>query len=202
MNHMHTGTTTGLRLAGLLALALASPAQAQAPEAPPAEPGKQMFRIEPTRIAGIDNGKGSVIRGTTGSEGHHFFLENLNMAVPVSVTLMSGNPGDVVQLDITKRPWEPALRTAKTGDEARYVNERLRTQGEFQIAVTAPEPDTMYQLVVWVGDELKPELRDVVVAKSEYEGSGGGFPFKWAIAALLLGIFALLAVLAFRRKRT
>ena len=63
---------------------------------------------------------------------------------------------------------------------------------------------TAYRLLVWVGDEVKPEMRPVVVKASEFEGTGedGGLGslVLWVIAGLLgIGI-VLLAILVLRRK--
>lgn len=116
------------------------------------------------------------------------------------------NKGDEVTLRLTKHAWNQPLREGSTsGDVLRYA---FRTEGEFQIAVSAKKPDTPYRLLVWVGDEVKPQLRPVVVKASEFaeekpaSGAGllGGGVVMWVIAAALIAIVGLLAVIVLRRK--
>ena len=168
------------------------------------EAGSRIYRLEPKTRAGLEHGKAVIVRGESTPQGHRYFLEGLNMLTPVSVTLVAKRPGDDVQLAITKLSWAKAERVGSTGKEG-IISFRFRTQGEFQMTVSAQGEPKPYQLVAWVGDEVKPEFTPVVVKQSEYKagkGEGGmrGGPL-WVIAGLLAIIAALLALLALRRKR-
>jgi hypothetical protein len=85
---------------------------------------------------------------------------------------------------------------------------KLRTQGDLKVVVAAPRP-TPFQLIVWAGDELKPELPALVVTdpdRVQGKSSGGGVlsggPVLWVIAGSLIVIAGLLAVRTFKGKQS
>ncbi|MEZ5331850.1 MAG: hypothetical protein R2991_07300 [Thermoanaerobaculia bacterium] len=156
--------------------------------------------------------------GETEALPHRFFLENLSILQPVTVTLIARNPGDEIRLALGKYNYEEPDRRAATGADG-SVTERLRTQGELKIEVAADGPPKPYLLAVWAGKEVEPDLAPVLVAASTAgagggggggggeanDGAGGGgfalggSPVLWVIAVVLLGILALLAKIAFRK---
>lgn len=143
--------------------------------------------------------------GETGAAPHRFFLENLSILQPVTVTLIAREPGDEIRLALGKYRFDEPDRRATTGAEG-VVHERLRTQGELKIEVAADGEPKPYLLAVWAGRELEPELPPVLVPASTagVAGGGSGFdlggsPVLWVIAVALLGILALLARIAFRK---
>lgn len=172
--------------------------------APAADPPNTTYKLNPRKVDGIPTGKAELVMGRAGETAHRFYLENLNMLVPVVVTLRPGSKDADASVAVTKYAWDQPLREGSTKG-GKQVSFRFRTQGEFQISVTGAKPGTPYKLLVWVGDEVKPDFKPVVVSKSEYEKSAGGSGFGnivyWVIAIALLGILGLLAVLVLRRKR-
>ena len=181
----------------LLGLVLAVPlASAQAP--PAAKPN--IIRLEPKAMEGLEHGRAVVVKGKVGPEGHRFLLDQLNMMMPVTVALRPTRRGDEVRLQLSKYAWNQPLRDGETSD--RILKFQIRTESEFQITVTGEEPGTPYRLLVWVGDEVKPQMRPVVVKASEFKQESGDWGEKvlWVIAGLLLVGIVLLAVLVFRRK--
>lgn len=187
-----------LRSACLLAVLLALPAAAQqAPEA--AAPS--IIRLEPKAMEGLKTGRAVVVKGKAGPEGHRFLVDQLTMLMPVTVALRPTRQGDALDLQLSKYAWNQPLREGDT--EGDILQFKIRTEGEFQIVVSAKEAGTPYRLLVWVGDETKPTMRPVVVKASEFEGGGTrdwGSLVLWVIAGLLLVGIALLAVLVLRRK--
>jgi hypothetical protein len=192
----------------LMALALAvfalpatSLAQAPAKDAP-----KQVtYPLQLRDMVGVTNGKMVVVQGKTGARGHRFMIDKLWMTNPVSVTLMTDAKGGDLKLDLIKFPWAKPVRSAATGGSTRYVNEKFRTQGEFLIHVTSPVEDTPYQLVIWVGKEVVPDLPPVVVDHATYEAglakdTPASFP-RWILAAALGGLLALVAIVILLRRR-
>ncbi len=180
----------------LLGLLLAAPlGHAQAPA--PAEPS--IIRLQPKPMEGLDRGKAVVVKGKAGPEAHRFLVDGLSFMNPVGVALRPVEKGERVELAITKYAWDRPLRQGGTdGDILRYG---FRTESEFQISVSAAEPGTEYRLMVWVGDETKPDFAPVVVKASEYEGEGGwGSTVLWVIAGALVLLVGLVAFIAFRRK--
>lgn len=187
-----------LRSTCLLAVLLALPAAAQqAPEA--AAPS--VIRLDPKAMEGLKTGRAVVVKGKAGPEGHRFLVDKLTMLMPVTVALRPTRQGDALDLQLSKYAWNQPLREG--GTEGDILQFKIRTEGEFQIVVSARESGTPYRLLVWVGDEVKPTMRPVVVKASEFEGGGTrdwGSLVLWVIAGLLLVGIVLLAVLVLRRK--
>lgn len=180
-------------LAALLVLALLSPALAQEP------PANQVFRLEPRKLDGIEVGRAAVVKGEAGPGGHRFLVDGLSMMTPVGIALRPVSGDDKVEIALTKYAWDQPLREGVA--DGRPLHMKLRTEGEFQITVTAPEEGTPYRLLVWVGDEVTPKLRPAVVKASEFEGDqGSGGLVLWIIAGALVVAVFLLAVLVLRRK--
>ena len=197
-------TTRGCLMA--LALAVLAWPMSGLTQAPAKDAPKQVtYPLQLRDMAGVDNGKMAVVQGKTGTRGHRFMIDKLWMTNPVSVTLMTDAKGGDLKLDLIKFPWAKPVRSATTGGSKRYVNEKFRTQGEFLIHVTSPVEDTPYQLVIWVGKEVVPDLPPVVVDHATYEaGLAKGTPASgspWIIAAALGGLLALVVLVILLRRR-
>lgn len=197
-----------LALVLLVLLALLTLPSAASAQAPAKDPPKQVTYPLPLRdMAGVDNGKVAVVQGKTGERGHRFMVDKLWMTNPVSVTLMAGTDGGEVKLDLIKFPWDKPVRSAKTERGTRYVNEKFRTHGEFLIHVTSPVEDTPYQLVVWVGNEVEPELPPVVVDHATYAAglaadSTSARRWPWFAGGVLASLLLLVAIVRYRRRTT
>lgn len=179
----------------IVMLAASAVTSAQTPEV-------NVIRLEPKKMAGVEQGKAVVVKGAAGPQAHRFLIDKLTYMMPVAVAVRPVNKGDDVGLKVTKYAWNQPLREGRTeGDILRYA---FRTESEFQVSVDAKKPGTPYRLMVWVGDETKPQFAPVVVKASEYEGEkSGGLPGNlvlWVIAGALVAIVALLAVVVLRRK--
>lgn len=188
-----------LRSACLLLLALVLPAAAQQPAPEAAAPN--IIRLEPKAMEGLKVGRAVVVKGKAGPEGHRFMVDQLTTMMPVTIALRPTRRGDELAMQLSKYAWNQPLREGDTdGDILQF---KIRTEGEFQIVVTGKEPATPYRLLVWVGDEVKPTMRPVVVKASEFEGGSPrdwGSLVLWVIAGLLLVGIVLLAILVLRRK--
>ncbi len=185
------------RLAALLLAMALVPCGTAAAQEPPAP---NIIKLEPKPMEGLRAGRAVVVKGKAGPEGHRFLVEGVTALMPVTVLLRPVERGGEVRVQVSKYAWNQPLREG--GTDGDILSLKFRTEGEFQATVLADEP-TEYRLLVWVGDEVKPELRPVVVKASEYEGDppgGGGSMVLWVIAGLLgIGV-VLLAVLVLRRK--
>jgi hypothetical protein len=163
-----------------------------------------VYKLEPRKVVDIPQGKAVMVNGKAGPAPHRFLLDNVNILMPVVVTLRPERRGDDINLRITKLAWDQPLREGST--KSGQVSFKFRTESEFQISVDATKPDLPYKLLVWVGDELKAEAPPVVVPKSQFkDDSGGGLPggvVAWVIAAALIGIFVLLAIMLLRRRQS
>jgi len=163
-------------------------------------------RLTPRAEPDLPAGKYAFVEGEAGRQPHRFYLENLSILQPITVTLIARNPGDEIRLELGKYRFDQPDRTAATGSDG-VVFERLRTQGELKIGVSAEGGPKPYLLSVWVGDEIEAELPPVLVAAKDYGGDSGssgfalgGSPVLWVIAAALLVIVGLLAKMAFGKR--
>lgn len=181
------------RFSFLLVLTAAFAATAAEPPEP------KVFRLEPKKMAGIEHGKAVVVKGEAGQQPHRFLIDGVTSLMPVTVLLRPVRDGDQVGIRLTKYGWNQPLRSGETRGEP--VNFKIRTEGEFQISVDAKQDKTPYRLLVWVGDEVKPELTPVVVKASEYgRGKGGRSLTPWFIVGALVVVVGVLAVVLMRRK--
>ena len=186
-------TTAKMLLAGVLCAAMTS-AWAQVPD------NKiPVYKLDLRKVPDIPEGDAALVKGEAGSIPDRFFLENLYMLKPVSVTVRAVNPGGVVNVKLTKDKWTEVLREGTTGADAQ-VNFKFRTQGEFQISITSPTPNTPYKMVVWVGKDLVPVAKPVFVPKSQFKGSGGTSRWMWWGGGGA-GIVIILLALAIRKRK-
>jgi hypothetical protein len=188
------GSCCARGVAALTALLLI-PFFVSAADAPPV----RSYKLELKKMDGVDQGKTAVVKGEAGKTPHRFLVDGVNMNTPMVVLVRPVREEDEVSLRLTKYAWNQPLRegTAK-GEPLAF---KFRTEGEFQIAVSADKP-TPYRLLVWAGEEVKPELRPVVIKASEFNGgsSSSVSPVMWVIAGALVAIAILLGVLVMRRK--
>lgn len=187
--HQHPLRTVCCRLGVLLvALAVATAASA----------APTTIRLEPRPMDGVEHGRAVVVKGEAGPEAHRFLLDGISYMMPVAVALRPVDAGNEVALSITKYAWNQPLRQGSTdGDLLRYL---FRTEGEFQVTVTAPDPGTPYRLLVWVGDEAEPVFAPVVVKASEFDDDSGPSAWWYVAGGIALALLAGL-VLVMRRKR-
>ncbi|MEO8019620.1 MAG: hypothetical protein ABI769_17555 [Pseudomonadota bacterium] len=178
-------------LIAVLLFASVSVASAQAPI--------QVYKLDLRKVPDIPEGDAALVSGEAGSVPDRFFVENLYMLKPVSVTVRAVNPGGVVNVKLTKEKWDDVLREATTGQDSQ-VNFKFRVQGQFQISITSPTPNTPYKMVVWVGPDVVPKTRPVFVPQSQFAG-GGGMP-RWLWWAIGGGVIALiLLALVFKKRK-
>ena len=183
-----------LLLAGVLCSALIAAAAAQVPD------NKiPVYKLDLRKVPDIPEGDAALVKGAAGSIPDRFFLDNLYMLKPVSVSVRAVNPGGVVNVKITKSKWTDVLREGTTGSDAQ-VNFKFRTQGEFQISITSPNPGTPYKMVVWVGKDIVPKTKPVFVPKSEFKGSATPTWWWWAGGGAA-AVIAILLVLLLRKRK-
>lgn len=184
---------------GRLAAALLLAAVTAAAPVRAAEPEKPLtLRLQPRQQSGVDQGRVVVVKGEAGKVPQRFLLDGITHMMPVAVALRPVNEGDELAMSLTKYAWNQPLREGATdGEILRYL---FRTEGEFQIAVTGEGPATPYRLMVWVGEETKPELSPVVIKASEFDPPGG-VRWPWIVAALAL-LGAAVAFVVIRRRKS
>lgn len=167
------------------------------------------FHLTPQAEPDLPAGKYAFAEGSAGGEPHRFYLTNLSVLQPVTVALIARSPGDEIKLALAKYRYDEPDRTTTTDAEG-VVYERLRTEGELKIEVSAEGKSKPYLLSVWVGEAVQPDLPPVLVPASQVEGAGvggGGFQLGgslvlWVIAALLVAILVLLAKIVLSKGKS
>jgi LPXTG-motif cell wall-anchored protein len=179
----------------LLACAfLVTSAAAQAPDAQ-----VPVYKLDLRKVPDIPEGDAALVAGNAGSTPDRFYLDALYMLKPVSVTVRAVNPGDVVNVRITKDEWNKVLREASTGNE-NQVNFKFRTHGEFQVSITSPQPNTPYKMVVWVGPDIAIKPSKSVFAPNSQFDTGSKNWMWWALGGAGAVILVLVGMLLGRRK--
>jgi hypothetical protein len=188
-------TKCRLLLAGVLCAVMATAATAQTPD------NKiPIYKLDLRKVPDIPQGDAALVKGEAGSIPDRFFVDNLYMLKPVSVSVRAVNPGGVVNVKLTKDKWTSVLREGTTGSDAQ-VNFKFRTQGEFQISITSPNPNTPYKMVVWVGKDIVPVTKPVFVPKSQFKGVGPSRLWWWLGAGAIVAVGILLALVLRKRKQ-
>ena len=122
----------------------------------------------------------------------------------MTVTLAAKNPGDKIDLKLSKYRYEDFDREGTT-DPSGGISLKIRTQGELKILVAAHGDPKPYILSVWIGEFMKPEMKPVLVSMNEYGESGGsGFSLGgslvvWVIVLLLVVIATFLGMIVLRK---
>jgi hypothetical protein len=184
-----------------LGVSLAAPG-ARAEDAP-------AFKLELKPADGLPNGKVATLQGTANPAGDKFFVEAIGVLQPVVVTLVAKQKGDVIKLVLAKQRWDEDLRHGETGPDG-MLTMKLRTQGELRMIVSG-EGDKPYNLIVWVGDEVKPDfdaapaLAPMTDAAKAGSGTaarpgGAGSGTTGIVIAVLLGVVIVLLVIVLKRK--
>lgn len=173
------------------ALAAGSVASAQTPS-------PTAVRLQLKQSPQVQTGKAALVQGTSKAAGDRFFVENLSIIQPVIVTLLARNKEDDVKLQLSKYRFDQADKTASTKGTGKATI-KLRTQGEMKIVVSGADP-MAYQLLIWAGEEVKPELPPVVLAKPDVTGVQRGVSVV-AVALLVAGASLLTAGFFLLKKR-
>jgi hypothetical protein len=159
-----------------------------------------VYRLDVRKVEDIPNGKAALVAGEAGPTPHRFFVENLHMLIPVSVTLRATNREDRVNLKIHKGNWDTALREDSTAD-GRAVNFKFRTHGEFQVSVESPTPGAKYKMVVWLGPDIQPRSEPIIVPTSQFDSRSGASQWWWLGGGLVLLLVVGGLAVFFRRRR-
>lgn len=160
--------------------------------------GPPTYRLEPKAMKEFSHGKAVLVKRTAGPMDERFILQKISSTMPVIVALKPTRAGEEVALRLTKYAWNQPLREGSTRDKPLLF--KFRTEGEFQIAVSASREKTPYQLLVWVGDEIKPEFAPVVVKASEFEQKKSWR--TWWLVAAIAAVLVVAATLVLRRRKS
>ena len=161
------------------------------------------YKLNLKPAEGLPNGRVATLEGTANPAGDKFFVEAVGVLQPVVVTLVAKNKGDAIKLVLGKQRWDEDLRHGTTGPDG-MVTFKLRTQGEVRMTVSG-EGDKPYNLIVWVGDEVKPDFAaaPVITPMKDHKEAGGaaaGSNTTGIVIAGVLGVLIVMLVVWLKRK--
>jgi hypothetical protein len=159
-----------------------------------------VYKLDLRKVPDIPEGDAALVQGEAGSVPDRFFVENLYMLKPISVTVRAVNPGGVINVKLTKEKWDDVLREGTTGADSQ-VNFKFRVQGQFQVSITSPTPNTPYKMVVWVGPDIVPKSKPVFVPKSQFAGAGGIPKWMWWAIGGGVAVIILLVLALFNKRK-
>lgn len=119
---------------------------------------RKAYNLELKAIPELKNGKIVAVEGTADPTGDRFMLKNLFILQPVAVTVLAKNKNDDIRIQLAKDRWDERVQEGSTkGVGSRTF--KFRTQGDLRITVRSPQGRSPYHLVVWAGNEVKPEMK-------------------------------------------
>jgi hypothetical protein len=203
-----------LTVGGLVAGATSSLIARQAPTAGP--DAANVFNLQLVSAPEVKHGKVAIVEGVAGPSGQKLALGDLSVLQPVEVSIFTPGVDDDVRIELSKFILDRPARSGSTKGTA-SASFKFRTQGDLQIKVVSPDGPNVYRLLVWVGDEVTPEMPAPFITMEAYQkrtgtvvggaagaaaaASGGNSLVLWMIAGALGLIVALLAVLVLRRNK-
>lgn len=164
----------GALAAGLLWATPAASAEGK-PPASPEDLDKDVLTIPYRDGQDFKGGRLVYVNGTSdASRDVRFGLERLSISQPLSVSVMTKNPG--ARLRLTAAKWGGTGGSKKVETDKRgAASLAFRVQGDAQLIVRGLGAQTPFQLMVWVGPELKRPLKSPFsAAKAEALRSGKG----------------------------
>jgi hypothetical protein len=126
----------------------------------------------------------------------YYFCKKLSIYSPIVVSLGVQDSSKPVQVSLHKWNWKQTSRDARTTNEKGYWEEKFSTEADFGIMVVAPHKPSVYNIYVWVGDEVKlkiptPFKPNTAPAASAGGGNGGGL---FSVKNIIIGLVALLLI--------
>jgi len=169
---------------------------ARAEEEQPPPVTKVELREQPD-IAKV--GKVAIYRGEADGKGVAFYLDGIGIGVPVGLMLVSGDSAAPMHLAVKNdlsKDWDRKVAP----DESGIAQTRFRTEGPAMVLVTSSGELKPYQLLIWVGPEVKIHR----FLKSPFgggrSGSGGGAVIGLVVAGGVVLLIALVFLVRRSRK--
>jgi hypothetical protein len=121
----------------------------------------------------------------------YYFVKKVSIYSPILVSVGAADPTKPVLVSLHKWNWKTPSRPAKQTNEKGYWEEKFSTEEDFGIMVVAPQKPTAYNIYVWVGDEVKVNVK---APFKPYTPSAGGGLFSMKNILIGIGVLLLLVV--------
>jgi hypothetical protein len=153
-----------LAVALAVALSLAGPALAAKKKSVIA--GPDAYTIKLIKDPEIPGGKVAYLEGKADAEGFYLELKDLWITQPVEITLMAKSAKEDLRIELRKYHWKKPSQQGTTKGKG-YCTFYFKTQGDVNIKILSPQGMRPFRLEVWVGPEMKPALKPVIVHKKK-----------------------------------
>ena len=167
----HNAAWTGAaRRAGLgflavaLALAWALGGQALAAKKKSVLEGPKTYTIKLEKDPKVPVGKVAYLEGKADAGGVYLELKNLWITQPVEISLMAKSAKDDLKIELRKYHWKKPSQQGATKGKG-YCTFHFKTQGDVNIKISSPQGMRPFRLEVWVGPEMKPDLKPLKFGK-------------------------------------
>lgn len=157
---------------GLLALmliaawALINPAGVLAAKKKSVIAGPDAYTIKLIKNPEIPIGKVAYLEGKTDAEGIYLELKGLWITQPVELLLLAKSTKEDLRIELRKYHWKKPSQQGTTKGKG-FCTFLFKTQGDVGIKILSPQGMRPFRLEVWVGPEVKPDLKPVVVHKKK-----------------------------------
>jgi hypothetical protein len=162
----------GLMGFGLLALtliaawALAHPIEAMADEKKSVIAGPDAYTVKLEKDLKVPGAKVAYLEGNTDADGLYLELKDLWITQPVRIVLLAKTAQDDLRIQFRKYHWKKPSQQCATKTKG-YCTFLFKTQGDVGMKVLSPQGMRPFRLEVWVGPEVKPDLKPVVVHRKK-----------------------------------
>lgn len=161
----------------------------------------KLFKYDPK---GQPNGKGllNITKVAQVKDTAYYFCKGLSIYSPAIVQVAAKDKTSPLQVSLHKWNWKTASRQGTTDGKGLWA-EKFKTENDFGIMVVARNKPAVYNLYVWVGEDVKlPVPSDFKTPDPSDKGKGGSF-LKKNMLYIIIGLLAaaLIVVLIKKRKK-
>ncbi len=104
-----------------------------------------------------EKGRIAIVDVNQKDESLYFFVRGISVFSPIMVYVESVDKANKLGISLHKDFWKDADRSGNTDNEGVFSSS-FKTGGDFGIKVLSKKMPVKYQILVWVGDEVTPDL--------------------------------------------
>ena len=105
-----------------------------------------------------EKGRIAIVDITQKDEALYFFVRGVSILSPIMVYVESTDKTNKLGVTLHKDFWKDADKLGNTGDDGVFKSS-FKTGSDFGIKIVSKKMPAKYQILVWVGDEVTPDLQ-------------------------------------------
>ncbi|MFM9905424.1 MAG: hypothetical protein ACKVQJ_12750 [Pyrinomonadaceae bacterium] len=130
-----------------------------------AQPFSTDEKIKPTELkltsyvgkAAKEKGRIAIVDVNQKDESLYFFVRGISIFSPIMIYIESEDKANRLGISLHKDFWKDADKSGNT-DNNGVFSTSFKTAGDFGIKILSKKMPAKYQILVWVGDEVTPDL--------------------------------------------